>query len=80
MAPFELCRNMNTNVSARNQVRRHRLYPGHYSKVFVIPENAQKSETKHQSKAVPILLLANCFDKSSKGVFCRGFEPLKSVT
>jgi hypothetical protein len=39
-------------------VGRHGLYSGHYSRVFVAPENAQNTETKHQSVAVPILLLA----------------------
>jgi hypothetical protein len=39
-------------ISARNQVGRHGLYFGHYSRVFVAPENAQNAETKHQSGAV----------------------------
>ncbi len=38
-------------------MRRHGLYSGHYSEVFVAPKNAQNAETKHQSEAVPILLL-----------------------
>ncbi len=36
---------------------RHGLYSGQYSKVFVAPKNAWNAETKHQSGAVPILLL-----------------------
>ncbi len=63
MAPFESCKSMDTNVifSIHNQVRRHGLYPRHYSGMFV-PKNAQNAETKHQSRAAPILLLANCFN------------------
>jgi hypothetical protein len=39
-------------------VGRHGLYSRHYSGVFFNPKNAQKAETKRQSGAVPILLLA----------------------
>ncbi len=39
-------------------MRRHGLYSGNYSGVFVAPKNTQNAETKHQSGAVPILLLA----------------------
>ncbi len=49
-------------LGARNQVRRHRMYPGHYSGVFVVPENAQNAETKRQSRTVPNQLLASCFN------------------
>jgi hypothetical protein len=45
-------------ISKRNQVGRHGLYSGHYSSVFVAPKNTQNAETKCQSGAVPILLLA----------------------
>ncbi len=45
-------------IGACNQVGRHGLYSGHYYRVFVAPKNAQNAETKHQSGAVPILLLA----------------------
>jgi hypothetical protein len=44
------------SILARNQVGRHRMYPGHYPRIFVNPKNAQNKETKHQSGAVPILL------------------------
>jgi hypothetical protein len=42
----------------RNQVGRQGLYSGHYSGVFVTPENARNAENKCQSGVVPILLLA----------------------
>ncbi len=45
-------------ISNCNQVGRHGLYPGHYSGTFVASKSAQNAETKHQSGAVPILLLA----------------------
>ena len=44
-------------ISERNQVGRHGLYSRHYSRVFAAPKNARNTETKHQSGAVPILLL-----------------------
>jgi hypothetical protein len=44
-------------ILARNQVGRHSVYPGHYPKILIAPKNAQNAETKHQSGAVPILLL-----------------------
>jgi hypothetical protein len=54
----KLCRAQNTiSILARNQVGRHRVYSGHYPRIFVAPKNAQNAETKHQSGAVPILLL-----------------------
>ncbi len=34
------------------------MYSGNYPRTFVTPKNAQNSETKHQSGAVPIPLLA----------------------
>jgi hypothetical protein len=34
-------------IGAHNQVGRHGLYSGHYSRVFVAPKNAQNAETKH---------------------------------
>ncbi len=34
------------------------MYSGHYPRIFVAPKNAQNAETKHQSGAGPILLLA----------------------
>jgi hypothetical protein len=46
------------SILARNQARRHWVYTGHYPKIFVAPKNAQNAETKHQSGAVPIPLLA----------------------
>jgi hypothetical protein len=46
------------HIGARKQVGRHGLYSGHFSGVFVAPKNAQNAESKHQSGAVPILLLA----------------------
>ncbi len=45
-------------ILARNQVGRHWVYSGHYPRIFVTPKNARNTETKHQSGAVPILLLA----------------------
>ncbi len=45
-------------ITKRNQVRRHGLYSGHYSGVFIAPKIAQNAETKRQAGAVPILLLA----------------------
>jgi hypothetical protein len=61
-----------------NQVGRHGLYSGHYSRVFVAPENARNAETKRQSGAVLILLLALLASMtsaySSLGVF-QGLNP-----
>jgi hypothetical protein len=34
------------------------VYSGHYPGIFVAPKNPQNAETKHWSRAVPILLLA----------------------
>jgi hypothetical protein len=45
------------SILARNQVGRHRVYLGHYSRIFIAPKNARNAETKHWSGAVPILLL-----------------------
>jgi hypothetical protein len=45
-------------ISKRDQVGRHGLYSRHYSRVFIAPKNAQNAETKCQSRAIPILLLA----------------------
>ncbi len=57
---------------------RHGLYSGHYSGVFVAPKNAQNTKTKHQTVAVPILLLAllalMTSAYSSLGVF-QGLNP-----
>jgi hypothetical protein len=63
-ALFKSCKNMDMNVifSIRSQVRKHGLYPGHYSRIFVLPKNAQNAETKRQLRAVLIILLANCFN------------------
>ncbi len=49
-------------LGAHNRVKRHTLYPRHHSWAFVIPKNARNAESKYQAKAVPILLLARCFD------------------
>jgi hypothetical protein len=46
------------SILARNQARRHWVYPGHYPRIFVAPKNAQNAETKHWSVTVPIPLLA----------------------
>jgi hypothetical protein len=46
------------SILARNQVRKHWVYSGHYLRIFVPPKNAQNAESKRQSGAVPILLLA----------------------
>jgi hypothetical protein len=45
------------SILARNQVGKHRVYSGHYPRIFVAPKNAQNPETKCQAGAVPILLL-----------------------
>jgi hypothetical protein len=45
------------SILARNQVGRHRVYPGHYPRIFVASKNTRNAETKCQSVAVPILLL-----------------------
>ncbi len=45
-------------MDGRDQVGSHELYSGNYSGVFIAPKNAQNEETKCQSGAVPILLLA----------------------
>jgi hypothetical protein len=34
------------------------MYSGHYPRILIAPKNAQNTETKRQSGAVPILLLA----------------------
>jgi hypothetical protein len=49
--------NMNFILARGNWVERHWMYSGHYPRIFVAPKNAQNAETKHQSGAVPILLL-----------------------
>jgi hypothetical protein len=46
------------SILARNQVRRHLVYSGHYPRIFIAPKNARNAETKHRSGAVPIPLLA----------------------
>jgi hypothetical protein len=46
------------SILARNQAGRHWVYSGHYPRIFVAPKNARNAETKHWSRAVPILLLA----------------------
>ncbi len=46
------------SILARDQARRHWVYSGHYPRIFVAPKNAQNAETKRQSGAVPIPLLA----------------------
>jgi hypothetical protein len=46
------------SILAHNQVGRHWVYSGHYPRIFVAPKNARNAETKCQSGAVPILLLA----------------------
>jgi hypothetical protein len=46
------------SILARNQARRHWVYSGHYPRIFVAPKNARNAETKRQSGAVPIPLLA----------------------
>ena len=46
------------SILAHNQARRHWVYSGHYPRIFVAPKNARNAETKRQSGAVPILLLA----------------------
>jgi hypothetical protein len=46
------------SILAHNQVGRHWVYSGHYPRIFIAPKNARNTETKHQSGAVPILLLA----------------------
>ncbi len=52
-------------IGTCNLVGIHGLYYGHYSKVFVAPENAPNAETKRQSGAIPILLLAILASTSS---------------
>jgi hypothetical protein len=55
---FRSRRAQNTiSIFARNQVGRHRVYPGHYPRIFIAPKNARTTETKRQSGVVPILLL-----------------------
>ncbi len=46
------------SILARNQAGRYWVYSGHYPRIFVAPKNARNAETKHRSRAVPILLLA----------------------
>jgi hypothetical protein len=46
------------SILARNQARRHWVYSGHYPRIFVASKNAQNTETKRRSGAVPIPLLA----------------------
>ncbi len=46
------------SILGRNQVGRHWVYSGHYPRIFVTSKNARYAETKRQSGAVPILLLA----------------------
>ncbi len=61
---------------------RHGLYSGHYSGVFVAPENAQNTETKHQSGAVPILLLvvlASMTSAYSSLVILQGWNPQRQL-
>jgi hypothetical protein len=58
--PFSrLRRAWNTiSILARNQVGIHRVYSEHYPRIFVAPKNARSAETKRQSGAILILLLA----------------------
>jgi hypothetical protein len=65
-------------IGMLNQVRRHGLYSGHYSRVFIAPKNAKNTETKHWSGTVPILLLALLALMTSPYsalVFCRVQTP-----
>jgi hypothetical protein len=39
------------SILARNQARRHWVYSGHYPRIFVAPNNARNTETKHRSGA-----------------------------
>jgi hypothetical protein len=57
--PYSRLRRAQNTISilACNQVGRHRVYSGHYPRIFVAPKNAPNAETKRQSGAVPILLL-----------------------
>ncbi len=57
--PYSRSRRAQNTISilACNQVGRHRVYSGHYPRIFVAPKNEQNAETKCQSGAVPILLL-----------------------
>jgi hypothetical protein len=52
---FELCRSrdMNLLLASITKWEDIGLYSGHYSGVFIAPENARNAETKHQSEAVP---------------------------
>ncbi len=66
------------HMGTGNQVGRHGLYSGHYSRVFVAPKNAQNAETKRQSGKVPTLLLALSALTTgaySSVVFCRVWTP-----
>jgi hypothetical protein len=57
--PYSRLRRVQNMISilAHNQVGRHRVYPGHYPRIFVAPKNARNAETERQSGAVLILLL-----------------------
>ncbi len=59
-ALLRTCRAQNTinSILARNQARRHWVYSGNYPGTFVHPKNARNAETKCQSGAVRIPLLA----------------------
>jgi hypothetical protein len=46
------------SILACNQARRHWVNSGHYPGTFIAPKNAQNTETKRWSGAVPIPLLA----------------------
>ncbi len=46
------------SILACNQAGRQWVYSGHYPGIFIAPKNARNAETKHPSRAVPILLLA----------------------
>jgi hypothetical protein len=53
------------SILARNQAGRHWVYSGHYPRIFIAPKNAQNSETKRWSGAVPIPLLAISASRTS---------------
>jgi hypothetical protein len=59
-APSELCRSMDTNVllATCNQVGRHGLYPGHYSRMFIAPRMHKMQKPSVGQGLYPILLLA----------------------
>jgi hypothetical protein len=45
-------------LARRSWAERHWVYSGHFPRIFVAQENAQNTETKRQSRAVPIQILA----------------------